>query len=162
MTPAVALGRAALAALAFGLASLPADDAAMLLPAWTPPPVMRWRALIAESADRHAVPPALVAIVALCESRGDPAAVGAKGERGIMQVRNGPTDPRRNIEAGARVLAAGWRATDGDVAWAIARYQAGPGGAARHVRSEVVRSMASMYSWRAQPVLGGPRCGGAK
>lgn len=59
---------------------------ARAMPQWLPQSVTRWDTLIASAAERHAVDPALVAIVVLVESGGNPMAVSPAGATGLMQV----------------------------------------------------------------------------
>lgn len=59
---------------------------ARAMPRWLPPSVTRWEALIADAAGRHDVDPALVAIIVLVESGGNPMAVSPAGATGLMQV----------------------------------------------------------------------------
>lgn len=101
----------------------------------------RLRALIAQAARRHGVPPGLAEAVAAQESNWDPAAVSSKGAIGIMQlmpdtarglgVKNAH-DPVENIEAGVSYLASMLERFDDQVPLALAAYNAGPGAVARY------------------------------
>lgn len=97
-------------------------------------------AFIAEASRRFAVPPALISAVMQVESANDPAAVSPVGAMGLMQImpatwsmlttRHGlgskPFEPRANILAGAAYLRA-MLDRYGDLALALAAYNAGPG-----------------------------------
>ena len=61
-------------------------ESASLGVAWLPPALQRWQPLLAAAAERHGVDPALLAIVALVESLGNPAAHSPNGAVGLMQV----------------------------------------------------------------------------
>ncbi|OGB21134.1 MAG: hypothetical protein A3I66_10100 [Burkholderiales bacterium RIFCSPLOWO2_02_FULL_57_36] len=99
--------------------------------------------LILQFAQKHAVDPALVRAVIAVESRFNPHAVSAKGATGVMQLmpataaRYGVTnraDPVQNIEAGVRYLKDLLALHKGNVALALASYNAGEGAVARHGR----------------------------
>jgi soluble lytic murein transglycosylase-like protein len=99
--------------------------------------------LIEQIAYKHAVDPALVRAVIAVESRFNPHAVSAKGATGAMQLmpataaRYGVTnraDPTQNIEAGVRYLKDLLALHRGNVALALASYNAGEGAVARHGR----------------------------
>lgn len=94
--------------------------------------------LIFETARRHQLNPALVAALVRAESAYKPKAVSHKGAQGLMQLmpatarRFGLSPgeafvPERNIEAGTRYLAWLLGRFDGDVARALAAYNAGEG-----------------------------------
>lgn len=57
----------------------------LVLP-WLPESLAPHRAALVEAARRHDVDPALLAIVTLAESLGDPRAVSSRGARGLMQL----------------------------------------------------------------------------
>lgn len=89
----------------------------------------------------HQVMPALVAAVVAVESGFDASAVSAKGAAGAMQLmpataaRYGVTnaaDPAQNIDAGVRHLKDLLRQHRGNVALALAAYNAGQGAVARN------------------------------
>lgn len=99
--------------------------------------------LILQFAHKHAIDPALVRAVIDVESRFNPHAVSAKGATGAMQLmpataaRYGVTkrtDPTQNIEAGIRYLKDLLALHNGNVALALASYNAGEGAVARHGR----------------------------
>jgi beta-lactamase regulating signal transducer with metallopeptidase domain len=92
-------------------------------PAWMPESVSRWSAEFETAAKRHGVDPALLSIVTLVESRGNPDAVSSWGARGLMQIMPATAekiaaargigdfdvqtlaDPATNIDFGAWYLA---------------------------------------------------------
>ncbi len=97
--------------------------------------------LIAEAAQRYALPRSLVRAVARAESSLSPAAVSPKEAQGVMQLMPGTArdlgvtdafDPAQNIDAGARHLRQLLEKYDGRVAEALAAYNAGVGAVTRH------------------------------
>lgn len=99
--------------------------------------------LILQFARKHAVDPALVRAMIDVESRSNPYAVSAKGATGAMQLMpataarygvTNRTDPTQNIEAGIRYLKDLLALHNGNVALALASYNAGEGAVARHGR----------------------------
>ena len=90
--------------------------------------------LIEAAAARNGIPKKLVQSVAKAESGLDPKAVSPKGAIGVMQLMPGvarslgadPNDPEQNIEAGTRLLRELLLKYNGDVAKALAAYNAGP------------------------------------
>lgn len=90
---------------------------------------------IRRSAERYAVDPLLLASIVEVESRFDPRAVSHRGATGLMQVlpstagaasRSELYDPEVNLDAGARYLRRLLKRFDGDLALALAAYNAGP------------------------------------
>jgi hypothetical protein len=94
--------------------------------------------LIFETAKRHQLNPALVAALVRAESAYNSKAVSHKGAQGLMQLMPATARrfglaagesfvPSRNIEAGTRYLAWLLQRFDGDIARALAAYNAGEG-----------------------------------
>ena len=111
-------------------ASAPAKTARGALPAALPV-----ANLIAGAASRNRIDPDFVASVVKAESGFNPAAVSPKGAQGLMQLmpRTAATlgvenafDPAANVEAGTKYLSQLLDQYDGDVAKALAAYNAGP------------------------------------
>ena len=111
-------------------ASAPAKTARGALPAALPV-----ANLIAGAASRNRIDPDFVASVVKAESGFNPAAVSPKGAQGLMQLmpRTAATlgvenafDPGANVEAGTKYLSQLLDQYDGDVAKALAAYNAGP------------------------------------
>ncbi len=93
-----------------------------------------------QEAARRGVPPALADAVAGVESGYDPAALGAAGEIGLMQVLPntaaalgfrgnlaGLFDPATNLRLGVAYLARAWAASGGNPCRALMKYRAGLG-----------------------------------
>jgi hypothetical protein len=92
-------------------------------------------AFIREAASAYGVDPALVRAVVWVESRYDPYAVSPRGARGLMQLTSdtarevgvtNPFDARQNVFGGTKYLSRLIKQHDGDVALALASYNAGP------------------------------------
>jgi soluble lytic murein transglycosylase-like protein len=90
--------------------------------------------LIAEAAETHRVPAALIRSVIETESAFDSSAVSRAGAQGLMQLMPqlaeqfgviDPFDPRENIMAGARLLRELLDQHHGDLPLALASYNAG-------------------------------------
>lgn len=99
--------------------------------------------LIDRSALQHGIDPSLVHAVIDIESHSNPRAVSPKGAVGAMQLmpatalRYGVTDradPAQNIDAGIRYLKDLLTLHQGNVALALASYNAGEGSVVRHGR----------------------------
>ena len=97
--------------------------------------------LVAESAQRHGLDPALVRAVVGVESGFQPQAVSPKGAQGLMQLMpatardlgvTDPFDPAANLDGGSRHLSALVVRYEGDLTKALAAYNAGMGAVARH------------------------------
>lgn len=95
-----------------------------------------------EAAAQYGVDPNLVRAVIYAESGGKNGVVSSKGARGYMQLMpdtarelgvTDVNDPRQNIFAGTRYLAQQLKSTNGDIPWALAKYNAGPGAAAKGI-----------------------------
>lgn len=103
-------------------------------------PVASWgrsriQALIREAAAEYGVDPGLVRAMVWVESGFDPYAVSPRGARGLMQLTedtarevgvSNPFDPRQNVFGGVKYLSQLLKLHDGDVALALASYNAGP------------------------------------
>ena len=92
-------------------------------------------ALIREAATTYGIDAALVRAVVWVESRYDVYAESPRGARGLMQLTAGTAremgvkdafDPRQNVFGGVRYLSRLIKRHDGDVALALASYNAGP------------------------------------
>ncbi len=97
--------------------------------------------MIALSARRHGVDPALLAAVAEVESNFDPFAVSHKGAEGLLQLMPATArrfgvqdsfDPEQNVEGGAQYLEWLLSRFAGDESLALAGYNAGEGAVDRH------------------------------
>ncbi len=97
--------------------------------------------LVAEAAERHGLDPALVRAVVGVESGFQPEAVSPKGAQGLMQLMpttardlgvTDPFDPAANLDGGSRYLSSLVARYEGDLAKALAAYNAGMGAVARH------------------------------
>lgn len=98
-------------------------------------------ALFREAEARWGLPAGLVEAVAKAESGFNPQAVSRAGALGLMQLMPAtarglgvanPLDPAQNVEGGARYLRELLDRFDGNVALALAAYNAGPGAVARY------------------------------
>lgn len=105
------------------------------------PPKPTYDDLIKEAAARHGLPEALIRAVIMTESAFDPLAVSHAGAQGLMQLMPALAnemgvanvfDPRENIMAGAQYLKSLLEAQKGNVALALASYNAGPGNVKRY------------------------------
>ncbi len=93
------------------------------------------KAILRDAAGKYALPPAFVESVAKVESAFKTNAVSPKGAIGVMQLMPGtakalaadPNDPEQNIDAGTRLLRQLLIKYNGDVAKALAAYNAGSG-----------------------------------
>ena len=96
---------------------------------------------IRRAADEAGVPASLVRAVCRAESGYDPRAVSRVGAQGLMQLMpstaaglgvTDPFDPAQSLRGGARYLRAQLDRFGGDVAKAVAAYNAGPGAVERY------------------------------
>jgi hypothetical protein len=94
-----------------------------------------------DTARRHGLEPSLVRAVAAVESGFRPAAVSPKGAQGLMQLMPSTArslgvedafDPASNLDGGTRHLRTLLERYEGDLAKALAAYNAGEGAVARH------------------------------
>ena len=101
-----------------------------------PGPPNRFDPIIAEAAQRHGVPRALIKAVIKAESDFDPQAVSRRGALGLMQIMpvnldglkvTDPFNPKENIMGGVRYLKKMFDRFDQDLQLALAAYNAGPG-----------------------------------
>jgi len=114
---------------------VPPPPAAAPTPAAPPKPAADPKDLVHDAAARYGLPNAFVASVAKVESAMKPNAVSPKGAIGIMQLMPStakalsadPADPEQNIDAGTRLLRELLLKYSGDVAKALAAYNAGEG-----------------------------------
>ncbi|HXG24617.1 MAG TPA: lytic transglycosylase domain-containing protein [Chthonomonadales bacterium] len=122
-------------ALPFNVSLAQATGQAFLRPVGKrfPPEI---EALIQKYSDMNGLAPDLVRAVIQVESDGNPRAVSHKGALGLMQLMpeevkgygiRDPFDPEQNIAAGTRQLAEKLKLFNGDVALALAAYNAGTG-----------------------------------
>ena len=106
----------------------------------TTPPAVSPRELIEKAARKAELPPAIVHAVAKAESGYRQDAISPKGAIGMMQLmpntaamlQADPRDPEQNTQAGAMYLREMLVKYDGDVAKALAAYNAGPGAVDRY------------------------------
>jgi len=97
--------------------------------------------LVQTQALSQRVPPALVSAVITQESGGDPSAVSSAGAMGLMQLMPGtanaygvtnPFDPYQNVAGGVAYLHDLLQRYHGNVALALAAYNAGSGAVAKY------------------------------
>ena len=97
--------------------------------------------IIRQVAYAHSVDPALLAALIDVESGFEPTAMSPKGAMGLMQLipmtasqygLREPYDPSKNIEAGTRFLRDLLSLHNGNIALALAAYNAGQGSVSRH------------------------------
>jgi len=96
---------------------------------------------ITSAAARYGIDPSVLEALAEVESGFRPNALSPSGAMGIMQLMpatahalgvTDPMDPDKNIDAGARYLREQLDRFGGDLALALAAYNAGPGAVARY------------------------------
>lgn len=97
--------------------------------------------IIAEASEAHGVEPELIKAIIKIESTGKPKAKSSKGAQGLMQIMpetaeelgiKDITNPRENIFGGTKYISKQLENTGGDVALALASYNAGPTVVKRH------------------------------
>lgn len=100
-----------------------------------PRPPEHLRELLVAAARQEGVPPALLAAVVELESGFNPRAISPAGAKGLTQLMDGtaralgvtdPYDPWQNLVGGARYLREQLGRFSGNVALALAAYNAGP------------------------------------
>jgi soluble lytic murein transglycosylase-like protein len=105
------------------------------------PPYLAYDDLIDEAAEKHELDADLIHAVIQTESEFNPRAESPVGAQGLMQLMpalqqelgvEDPFDPRENIMAGAQYLKKLLDRHDGDVALALASYNAGPANVTRY------------------------------
>ena len=124
----------------------------------TAPARARYAPLLTAEAARRGIPPALADAVATVESAYDPAALGASGEVGLMQVMPSTAamlgfrgsqaqlaDPATNIHLGVDYLAGAWVATGGRLCDTLKKYRAGYGEQTMTLRSVIYCRRARDY-----------------
>lgn len=91
--------------------------------------------VIAAASDKHRIDPDLITSVIHAESAFNPKAVSPKGAQGLMQLMPGTAsslgvtnafDPQSNVDAGTKYLRDLLLRYNGDIAKALAAYNAGP------------------------------------
>jgi soluble lytic murein transglycosylase-like protein len=96
----------------------------------------RLNSLVTETAHAYGVKPDLVFAVIDAESHGDPAAISRAGAMGLMQLMPGtstqygvanPFDAQANVDGGVHYLRDLLHRYHGNVQYALAAYNAGPG-----------------------------------
>jgi len=104
----------------------------------------RFAGPIARASRETGLPPSLLLSVVTAESGGRTDAVSSRGAQGLMQLMpetaaevgvDDPFDPEQNLLGGARYLAKLRERFDGDLALALAGYNAGPGNVERAGRA---------------------------
>ena len=122
-----------------------------------PASVSQWAPMFEDAAERHGVDPALLSIMALIESRGNPEAVSSSGAVGVMQIMPKTAeaiararglkifdldqlrDPATNIDMAAWFLAkqiatfGDGRMSDATIALAAAAHNGGPSRMRKHL-----------------------------
>jgi soluble lytic murein transglycosylase-like protein len=122
-------------------ATLNAAQTALSAPSTTGPQSGAYEPLIAQAATRNGLDPAILHGLIQQESGFNPAARSSSGALGLTQLMPGtaaslgvtePLDPAQSIEGGARYLSEQLQRFGGNVADALAAYNAGPGAVQSH------------------------------
>jgi soluble lytic murein transglycosylase-like protein len=97
--------------------------------------------LVNDASSSTGVPPGLLRAVMMAESAGDPSAISGAGAQGLMQLMPGtsarcgianPFDATENVQCGSSYLKELLARYHGNVTFAVAAYNAGPGAVDRY------------------------------
>jgi soluble lytic murein transglycosylase-like protein len=127
-----------------------------------PGAIARWEPEIRAAAEAHRLDPNLIAALMVTESGGDAGAISPANAVGLLQIVDGPAEPRANVLLGTRMLVENLRLFDDDLELALAAYNAGPGNVLGHkgippfeeTRAHVKRTMDSYQRFRAAAEAG--------
>lgn len=132
----------------------------------------RWAKLIRDTAERHNIPHALLDSIVWAESGYDPKARSHRGAVGLMQLMpaiarsfgaKDRTDPRQNLEAGARFLSHLLQRYKDDLGLVLAAYNAGETAVSRYgdqippfreTQNYVQRILQRMGQWQQASLAG--------
>ncbi|HLC16476.1 MAG TPA: transglycosylase SLT domain-containing protein [Thermodesulfovibrionia bacterium] len=102
---------------------------------------LSYQEIISMKSSKYNVHPDLVKAIIRAESNWNPMAVSRKGAKGLMQLMPGtasdmgisnPMDPEQNIEGGTRYISMLLNLFNGNLDFALAAYNAGPGAVKNH------------------------------